>query len=87
MNKALHPTELKQTADAMDRAKDLAGRMASVLGDEDAADVSLAVAFLTSGVVHQYADNLSVARHLVSSMRQLEDLMIESAFHDQSPLQ
>lgn len=80
------PIAIKHGTDPMGRAKGLAERMAKVLTDENVTGVSMAVALLTSGVIHQYADTLAVARDLVASMRRLEDLMIESAFHTKSPV-
>jgi hypothetical protein len=43
-------------AEPVVRAKPLAEQMALVLNNDDVADASIAVALLTSGVVHQYAD-------------------------------
>jgi hypothetical protein len=61
------------------RAKQLAERMARVLNDEDVSDVAIAVALLTSGVVHQYADDVAKARELMTSMRKLEDRFVATA--------
>jgi hypothetical protein len=50
--------------------------MAHALRDEDIADVTIAVALLTSGVVHQYAKTDEQARALVTGLRHLEDQFI-----------
>jgi hypothetical protein len=66
--------------DPMARARTLAERMAKRLDREDVADISLALAFLTSGIVHQYADDFTRARELVTGIRKLEDRLLESAY-------
>jgi hypothetical protein len=58
------------------RAKQLAAKMARALNDEDVADVTIAVALLTSGVIHQYADNKAKAGELIENIRRLEDRFI-----------
>ncbi len=52
-------------AEPLARAKQLAEKMARVLIDEDVSDVAIAVALLTSGVVHQYADGPAKVRELM----------------------
>jgi hypothetical protein len=64
------------------RAKSLAEQMATILNDEDVAAVTLAIAYLSSGVIHQYADTLPLARDLMQSLRRVEDRMIENAYED-----
>ena len=74
----------KKPADPMARAKKLAERMAKRLASEDVGDISIALALLTSGVVHQYAEDLTKAHELIAGIRRLEDRFIESAFSGQA---
>jgi hypothetical protein len=83
MTKSSLQPQSKQDSDPMERANALAKRMANVLSHQDAADVSLAVALLTSGVIHQFAESLTAARDLIASIRRVEDLIIDSAFDEQ----
>ena len=85
MIKSLSPSY--QASDGpLDRAQRLAARMAKVVHGHDVADVSLAVALLTSGLVHQYAESLPVARDLIKSIRCVEDQMIKNAFEITEPI-
>jgi hypothetical protein len=67
------------TGDPLARANELAEKMANVLEKEDVADVALALALLTSGVIDFYADGLIEARFLVDRIRQLEDELIQKS--------
>jgi hypothetical protein len=66
-------------ADPLARAKQLAEKMAQLLNDEDVSDVAIAVALLTSGVVHQYSDGADRMRELVDTIRKLEDQFLARA--------
>jgi hypothetical protein len=76
MEKSPPPPSPAQTFDSLGRAKQLAEKMAKVLSHEEVADVSIAVALLTSGVIHQYADSAAKAHELIESIRRLEDWFI-----------
>jgi hypothetical protein len=64
----------------MARARTLAERMAKRLDQEDVADISLAIALLTSGIVHQYAEDVTRARDLIAGIRKLEDRLIQTSY-------
>jgi hypothetical protein len=66
-------------ADPLARAKHLAEKMARVLNNEDVSDVAIAVALLTSGVVHQYSDGPARVNELVNAIRELEDRFLAKA--------
>jgi hypothetical protein len=66
-------------AEPMARAKRLAEKMARVLNNEDVSDIAIAVALLTSGVVHQYADDRVKAGELMAGIRKLEDRFVAKA--------
>lgn len=70
----------KVLAEPLARAKQLAEKMARVVTeDEDVSDVAVAVALLTSGVVSHYARDPARASELVSTIRRLEDRLLETA--------
>ena len=74
-------TDARSPSDSpLERAEKLVERMTKVLHDQDVADVSLAVALLTIGVVHQYAETLPIARDLMKSIRKVEDHMMDRAY-------
>lgn len=75
MDKSLPPPP-KGAGEVLGRARQPAEKMARVLNGEDVTDVTIAVALLTSGVIHQYADNPVSASELTSSIRRLEDRFI-----------
>jgi len=54
--------------------------MARVLNDEDVSDVTIAIALLTSGVVHHYADGPAKADELTNTIRKLEDRFLAKTF-------
>ena len=64
----------------MARAKRLAERMARRLDGEEVGDITLALALLTGGIVHQYAENIDRAQDLIAGIRRLEDRFIASAY-------
>jgi len=66
-------------AEPMARAKHLAEKMARVLSNEDVSDVAIAVALLTSGVVHQHTDDSLKAREMMAGIRKLEDRFVATA--------
>jgi hypothetical protein len=66
-------------AEPLTRAKRLAEKMARMLNNEDVSDVAIAVALLTSGVVHQYADGPARVDELVNAIRKLEDRFLAKA--------
>jgi hypothetical protein len=73
--------------DPLARAKLLAGKMARVLNNEDVSDVTVAFALLTSGAVHQHADNAARARELISAVHHLEDRFLGAVFGHSLDLQ
>jgi len=77
------PIKARKPKDPMARAKKLAERMAKRLDSEDVGDISVALAILTSGIVHQYAEDLARAKELLVGIRRLEDRFIESAYSGQ----
>lgn len=74
------PPPPKGPPDPMARASNLAERMAKILTNEDVSDAALAVAILTSGVIHQYAADALKAENLLEGIRKLEDDIILRAF-------
>jgi hypothetical protein len=66
-------------AEPLTRANRLAEKMARVLNNEDVSDVVIAVALLTSGVVHQYADGPARVDELLNAIRKLEDRFLAKA--------
>jgi hypothetical protein len=70
--------------DPMARARTLAERIAMRLDQGNVADVSLAIALLTSGIIHQYAEDFTRARDLIAGIRKLEDRLIESSYESGS---
>jgi hypothetical protein len=74
------PPPPEATPDPMGRASKLAEKMAKLLMGEDVSDVAPAVAILTSGVIHRYADDMLDARTLLDAIRKLEDQIILQAF-------
>lgn len=76
MAKPERPIPPQVLGEPLTRPKRLAERMARVLNNEDVSDVTIAVALLTSGVVHQYADGPTKADELVNAIRKLEDRLL-----------
>ncbi|MGY8669157.1 hypothetical protein Q3C01_43330 [Bradyrhizobium sp. UFLA05-109] len=70
------PVPSQLTGDPMDRAKLLAEKLATVLMDEDVSDATLAIAFLTGGVVNHHARDAAEAHELLDKIRQLEDRLL-----------
>ena len=79
MAKAQRSIPADMVAEPLARAKQLAEKMARVLNNEEVSDVTIAVALLTSGVVHQYGDDLAKARELMAAIRKLEDRFVAKA--------
>jgi hypothetical protein len=63
----------------MARAQQLAEKMARVLTNEDISDATIAVALLTSGLVHQHTDDAGKAHQLLEGIRRLEDRFFAKA--------
>jgi hypothetical protein len=82
----MNETGTKPETDPMARAKVLADRMAKTLDREDVGDVSVALALLTGGMVHQYAETLQKAQDILTGIRRLEDQFVERAFMHESLL-
>lgn len=76
MAKPEWPIPPQVLAEPLTRAKRLAEKMARVLDNEEVSDVAVAVALLTSGVVHQYADGPAKADELVNAIRRIEDRLL-----------
>ncbi|MCP3476136.1 hypothetical protein NLM33_38580 [Bradyrhizobium sp. CCGUVB1N3] len=55
MAEPVRPAPSRATGDPLDRAKLLAEKLAALLMDEDVSDATLAIAFLTGGVVNHHA--------------------------------
>jgi hypothetical protein len=75
----------KGAFDPLGRAKHLAEKMARALDNEDVADVSIALALVTSGIIRQYADNAEGAYELIQNIRRLEDQFIAKVFKANDP--
>ena len=82
MNK-MHPSKF-DGADPLARANHLAKQMARALENEDIADVALAVAVLTGGVILNYSNDTAQARALLDLVRKFEGQILLSAFHFQN---
>ncbi|WP_156944621.1 hypothetical protein [Bradyrhizobium sp. Ec3.3] len=72
----VRPVPSRATGDPLDRAKLLAEKLAAVLMDEDVSDATLAIAFLTGGVVNHHARDAAAAHELLDKIRQLEDRLL-----------
>lgn len=70
---------LEDAAQTMRRASLLAERMGRLLCDEEVAEVAIAAAMLTSGIVECYAEDLFEARSLLEVIRGIEDRMVSAA--------
>jgi hypothetical protein len=69
------------------RAKMLAEKMAHVLDGESVSDVTVALALLTSGAIHQHADEADKARELVKLVHYLEERFLASVYGSSLDLQ
>jgi hypothetical protein len=67
-------------AEPLARAKKLAEKMARVLDGESVSDVTVALALLTSGAIHQHADDVGKARQLVQAVHHLEGRFLKTVF-------
>ena len=77
MAKPQHPIPADVLTES--HSKQLAEKMALLLNNEDVSDVTIAIALLTSGVVHQYAGDLAKARELLGRIHRLEDRFVSKA--------
>ena len=71
--------------DLMPRASELAEKIAALLNEEDVSHAALAIALLTTGIIHQYAEDLLKARVLLDSLRSLKDQILLKAFRPDAP--
>jgi hypothetical protein len=67
-------------AEPLARARKLAEKMARVLDGESVSDVTVALALLTSGAIHQHADDAGKARQLVQAVHHLEARFLKTVF-------
>jgi hypothetical protein len=72
------PTDLDTKP--MARAKKLAEKMARVLDGESVSDVTVALALLTSGAIHQHADEVGKAQELVQAVHHLEKRFLQTVY-------
>ncbi|UVO30230.1 hypothetical protein [Bradyrhizobium arachidis] len=77
MAEPVRPVPPEVTGHPLARAKLLAEKLATTLIDEDVSDATLAIAFLTGGVVNHHARDAAEAHELLDKIRQLEDLLLE----------
>lgn len=66
--------------DPLGRAKTLAEKMARVLDGESVSEVTVALALLTSGAIHQHADDVGKARQLIQAVHHLEGRFLKTVF-------
>ncbi|WP_157083686.1 hypothetical protein [Bradyrhizobium manausense] len=76
MAEPVRPVPPQVTSDPLARTKLLAEKLATTLIDEDVSDATLAIAFLTGGVINHYARDAVEAHELLDKIRQLEDRLL-----------
>jgi hypothetical protein len=80
MTKPPHIIAAGVDAEPMARARKLAEKMAHTLDGESVSDVTVALALLTSGAIHQHADGAAKACELVKAVHYLEERFLETVY-------